>query len=752
MKKSIIPIFLFMFIILSMNVFSATTYPYLSNDNEFLMGDGFYTDFPSLITSPQVSSSPAIVSDFMPLIEDLDGDGQSEIIVIDSTSIKLYHYSSSPSGALTLIDGQSLTSVGNDIFMTTFDIDGDNQSEIIAGSDNDNIHILHYNGTSLTENTISLGGNKNNGDVMIRCGQVNECVIVYNEYDQSFYNVGADIKITAFNSTALITTYDIQTLPVIASTNRNKQFCLPYNRHIEYKDYDGDGQSEYIFTYAYVSENTLDTRAGYLRWMSFNGSTFTSEGAIARTSSAFYYPTGAFSCDSELFGKRISSPISFDFDGVGSNDMETIFAMNDDSTTEYKLFAYESDYSVLGLTGEFPELFLADGVILSNPVRMNAFTDSGSVDVCVLGYDDIDEEIDLLCASKQRTGTFSLESDEFAFDYTGYENISTDYMSMQNIIHGANFKQSNSNDELISSLGIFEIDFSGTNELLLLYENPSHPSVLLPLDYENVGRDDLISLTDTRLYYIDDAFTNTEAEASKICFNPSNDGTIKLNATFEIKVTTFDYDGDDVSTRAIVYYGEASENASSWTSYSTQGETETFTFTLDTITSGSTIRVETKDAVDPNATNSYEYTFSVGSSGASFGDSSICYDLVTTATDNATTISEAEQQEVIDELTNAILGKDENGVGGISEGYLPIIALIGIILAIFFSVEVGRKELNLDSVHAFFLGIVIGVVCFVGFTWLGWIPLWITIILLLIGSIILAVVFRDSISGRNGGI
>ena len=144
-------IFIIIAIILSSSVMASVNYTETGNpDGYFNTGIGrFNQNFISSFGSAITTSSSLASGRLSPLVADLDNDGVNEIIVLDSSTIKLYH-----GKTFVLVDSFSLGSASATSNMIAYDLGNTGKPKIIiARNSNKDILVLGYNGTDFFNET-----------------------------------------------------------------------------------------------------------------------------------------------------------------------------------------------------------------------------------------------------------------------------------------------------------------------------------------------------------------------------------------------------------------------------------------------------------------------------------------------------------------------------------------------------------------------------------------------------------------------
>lgn len=628
-KKTIL-IILFLVLLAPNILASLKEYNQLGGNNSYYQSDtGVASGFFSNPTKSGVTTDSEILTSpqFIPLIDDLDGDGINEIVVVDSNTFKLFH---STNGDISLIESEAGNVSGFPTFMI-YDIDEDGYKEILATSSGVGaIDILEYNGTSF-HRQVSHNMLTSNGGGIINCKDTENCAVVYSN---SFGTGGtAIISGMFFNST----TTGAVTQFASDGSNTNDGYCFSRQPTLVVADYDDDAEDEYIFTYMHFAQSggadPSDTR--HIVIFEVNDTNIVkSEVNITLQFGQDWSDFDTTGCNDNVkdYGGKFTNPLVFD--AIIGGNLETIVGiMKDDD--EFVMYSYDSIGTIID---RHPDILDADGRIVSNVIRANAFTDTGNTDFCVLGFRDVEQDLDLLCSKLMGSGQ---DDEEYNFDlHIGQDidgntnglnnvyNISTTFGLFTNMIHAVEHKSvtetGDARSEILTTYGIFEIDQNLIldDELLLIYENPKTDGAILSVDVEKNGREDLVFMTSTNLWYIDDGFTNSGADISDIEFNPCYTSTWKQNTTVEIGIVASDTDGDKVSVRAYLYNNNVSGIAhdSGWSANVTSGTTVTFSFTANLTTSSDVVRIIARDTGQPSLIDEELRSMSVATNGVEFGD------------------------------------------------------------------------------------------------------------------------------------
>ena len=657
---------------------SAGVYESVGNDQYVTgLGDWNTNAIDSSITGVVGLSNP----ENMPMVSDLDNNDVNEIILLANDNLIIF-----ADKELTVVDTYTIAPAPNEYSnLEIFDIDGDGFKEIIlAGASTKLIYIFKFNGTDILLNT-SFDFTKISRDTILApilsCYGVEDCAIVMTHVSEA----PASIYASYFNSTNA--TNNAQYIHAFGSG----QLCQNRIKSLPNADIDGDGFGEYVITYTHINNNI------YIATFSINSSgilVIENQEAIsgAYPDDAFGTCTGVTDTDD-----MVTPPLIAEVDSLQGGLEILVGYQTDADHFKINVYAYDLTLDTNCVDFEcdvFPWTgagFSADGVLISNVFLMDAFLDASEVrdDFCVLGYDVDDNLIDLVCGSKS-TGDFTKYK---LFDVgVSYDLADTRYN--HNIIAHATDQTRTPNegtkdlDEVSSSYGTLWLDYSDDDcnsvlpdcELQILWSSPIDDSVLYFIDYENISKTDVLSMTQSNLRYIDDGFTNSRGKIIEYCFNPNIlDFTAKVNTTLWIDVTVNDTDGDNVFAFSSIYNNLY--NQTSIINFSSGG-TYRFIYVLNE-TGTSVLRLEGYDIVNPkNAGNTFDIPYSVASSGIENGDSVSC--IVIDSTDGGGDTGDGTDEA--DSTDNAIKNAIDDVTFGSNLGYgiiwLLIMAILGVGIAI----------------------------------------------------------------------
>ena len=516
------------------------------NDGTYKLGKGFFNS--ALVDSNVMIKNLDGV--YAPLVYDLDGDGVSEIIVLDDSG-RLYLYNHYTLDVLS----SHLVTGGADSF-TVVNLNGEGIK--VLTWDSDDINFISWDGSIWNETShFDFGG------INLKCNEDNGVCAVFISGPvtcdpTSPYSVGK-IWAKGFNSSHSgieEILYNSGILSVVCFSS--------FKGGGGVIDYDGLGNKEIAYTFGIVKSST-SVCSGLLT-VNANLSISVVKSSLGCVAGA-YSGLDCFEGSAERQCSRVmdtfNQPVVIDVSG--DNIPDVTFGYQPSLNT-FKICSF---YKEGGLIDCFPEITTADGELISNVFTGTFFPDTATgqreKNVCTLGYSAVNGEIDLLCASKHRNTPFIPESDEFTYNIIPWDfNISgkvenrISYSGQQSErLEGF---QNYNIDEIITPYGVFSLDFSGGNQLRGEFPNPYGSATVLSVDVESVNREQLIILTNTNLILINDNWVNQNAffDAGSV-IDPCLDGTWALDTPVHLQVKVKDPENDLVSARALLYFGEAPE-------------------------------------------------------------------------------------------------------------------------------------------------------------------------------------------------
>lgn len=638
-------IFLFFLIILSSFVFSfSTSYTEVGgNDDTFRGETGFFN---TLINLSNVAFRSRNIDEpkFVPLVADLDGDGIKEIIIVSGTQIEIYSDTD-----LDIIDAIDLT---QEIFtppiIMNFNVENSDlemafiREKAASSAKSFEAVFVNFTGGVLGIEKVSdtmesnLGGTQEIDDIIMGCDENTDCMTAVTLVDGG---TNSQMVMFTFNYT------NATKLRVITENGVLNRLCPSRIKKIATTDLTGDGDTDFIFSWLDFDANTGDNEVLRVRAYEFQstphiaGITEVWEATITLTD--FLGDDTSQNCTSLNVGQYVSSPVAFEFDGFVGNGLEVIVAANNDGS-DFKMYSFKSDGVFLD---DYPEVFEADGVIISNPIVMDVFDDTDTVDVCVLGFDASEDIYDLLCASEQ-TGDIP-ETNEFTVSAGGV-NITSGSLITNNIVHAVQMSSIIAGEtnvhEILFASGVYRLIIEeevgalspcrliGACSMVAIWGNPKSDSATVPIDYENIGRVDILALTATNIWYIDDGFTNSDC-SNQICIteytiNPCIDTTWKENTSVVVTMTLEDVDEDVLQGRVILYHGDENAIDSGWSVNVSSGTTVSFgDMNANKSISSGTLRLVAREGQTAGINETFDFPISVGSVGVEFNDCTTSVDV-----------------------------------------------------------------------------------------------------------------------------
>jgi len=745
-KISFLLILIFLFSVVGVSAWNS------SNENNYITSFGNFNEGLS-----STEDSIAVFGAVLPiLIEDLDGDGINEIIMVSGTQIKLFQNTSMTS--ITAIShGCDVDETWN-IILNDFGDDGNKDILLNCNlGDQTKVLFFSFDGSILTlDNTLVLANY--DGEGTIGCDDIRDICFASFSVSATAKGVNYDAWGVGFNSTS-----KGSDVSLYAAGGGQIRVCNPVINEMAVKDYDGNGDINFIVSQIIYRSGDQHIVTNFVN---------VTKDLNANVEMRISTDTWAFNDFGCLVGRHKSygtSPLVHNLDPTVG--LETVIGVQT-SEDEFKMIMYDSQGNEL-IT--FPSIFEAAGDIISNVILGNFFEDTGNNDVCVMGYDNVSKDIDLLCGNSEHSRIPFVHAEEYFFDTGGRFEISKDYTSKHIITHTANQKQqSHDLNEVINAYGVFELDYQGIlgDDLIMLYPSPAdESSQLLLYDYEQIGLTDLIVATATNVYYIDDGFTNKVGYIDSVTIDPCTSSVWKVNTSVDVTLVCKDFDGDQVTTMSYLYYGESfQQNGTSMVAAS--GTTFPFLFIANETGAAYQLRVECSDVENPTEIHSEIYLFSVSTNGVENGD------CITSDTPSAPDGSGAEDEApvivgescdtsddcptgtVCDDITDTCVlptpPKQSNPDNSINTGVRVLSGMTGLGSTLLWLVIMGIVAWAVVQNWGFthdtmpYILILELVLLIVG-TVMGFIPLGYIIALALVGILIIGAWFRLKFVGSNTG-
>lgn len=583
----------------------AGTYPATGGEDgtHSVDGLGYFNSINALnieVTGVRTISSPS----FHPLVDDLDGDGENEIIIFNGNTMEMY-------SELTLgvIDAVSMTGVGpTNIRATVYDIDGDGYKEVIARAYNDaTVDILEYNGTHIfIEHTFEMLSSIS--DCIFECVAANRCVAACTYRMTPASGLPVQMRYDTFNSTQVIRsttgtsiTYGTNACPLhpsvpsfyIGNTDTDSDLEV-VTSYVIYVHSVPDSVNRVVEIYNLYDNNSMSYQAR-------DTSADAGMGVYAGANTDACYLTGA--------DKYITSPGVGNLDGAVGDGLEIVVGMMD-STDTYEINQYSGINLHLDETYN-DGVFSGEGELVSNVMFMDAFPRSSTQDFCVVAFEKTEQEITALCGTNSPAFGY-LDEQSFDMPLSSFMNwnVSQSVFSYTRLTTATDMistlEDGENLDEIVTSFGILSLDYDSVSgeDLQVVYNSPiGRDAILLPVDVQGNGLNDLLAMTTSNLYYVDDGFSNTPAfineDYSEI--DPCTSRIWKLNTSVLISVRADDIDtGDRVQARAILYYGTANENDTGWSAPTTSPTDYSFVFEANKSIVGGVAYVMVRDPDENN--------------------------------------------------------------------------------------------------------------------------------------------------------
>lgn len=564
--------------------------------------------FSSQITTIDFTASVDTLEDdgaiIPPVYYDLDSDGVKEMIVTDNTQIRLYHVNISDS-RFSIVDSYN----NAERLLTKFQVLNISGTPTIYYVTNDNWHTLQYNGTGFVHNTTVQ--NFPNGDGGFGCGENieaadNHYCIYYTDNDQTGVNADMDIyyvNVTDPNNMVGMGTLEVNTNACVAGEEFHTN-TRPELRGVTIDDTDNDGFSEIYFIWGAPCGGATYNNRVIITEVESDLSTVT-ERIIGHTGITCYAEDAAADLP-------FTMPLVRDVDQSPGNGKEISVGCIVDSTNgdDYKVGVWQND---LNIFDDYPEIGNVEGTILSNLFLLDCFSDTGVEDIGILGYDQDEDEVDLLCINPNS----GISDTTREFDPLNVTNASVN----STLVYTAGMGSPQSH--LLTPYGSLQVNpttalITSEGSLSLGFSHP-YGGVTIPMQ---IGEDplDLLVATRTNIWWLDDGFSNTNPHIN-VEFNPCN--PVLLDEPVRASVTLLDNDGDTVNFTLVAYAGETNQQIVSSANFASGGTYEV-EFQANESTTGTLIIIYAEDNSPESAGNrSLTYNMIVTSNnntGRTFGE------------------------------------------------------------------------------------------------------------------------------------
>lgn len=675
-KYSILALFLFVIIFLP----SVFAYDNLgSNNTDFTIYDNSrwgasqsYTTYVQTLTDPKNS----------PIAVDLDNDGIKEIVVLDQYTLKAYQ-----NHTISPIATYQLTSSIQYAQPYAYDVaDGGGREIIIIGDDNQ-IRIFNFTAALGFQNRSQFNMTTSNrpiDEMTVGCRNQTSCMAVYTVISSLGDSL---LGATEFKGDSVISHSYNLSAGGFAGGEVGK-YCFPLVNAMSVENIDPQNGNDIEFIFTMIRAGNSNDNPWIFALDTGNANNTPRLQLAAEEPENTNFLGGSLDCENNLVGRYISSPMVFDYDGIASNGLEILLATNKD-TDEYGLYAYNYQGTQIGAY-YIIDLFYASGTHLSNLARGNFYVNTGNYkDVCVAGYDPTNSRVTYLCGSYNVPS--ALDSCYAESENVPY-NISPVYpfasspaqihaaftnntiLTNGNIVSSSVLPSGNVLTSLVTPYGMkplrctftgFSYSSSSQNLSHFDFEFPfRNNATVITDDTEGTGYADIIAVTDTNLYYLDDGIVNNPGYIANVTFNPCPQQTWKINTSYSIVVQARDAENDLVGVNVSVYYGDSNQINFAEVMNVSSGTYVPFSsppVANKTISTG-IIRVSARDASRRNY-NTYDvldFPFSVSTSGLEFGDSTCSYGFSQVTNESTTTVTLPDGSNANNSISNIIQVAEDN--------------------------------------------------------------------------------------------
>ena len=662
-------------------------------------------------------------------------DGVKYVIAYSSPSIALFKWDGTRlnivdsyqiEDATNFLDGDFILSKINGKNYIIYSLKASSSSVLV-------VHMLRFN-TTFTDITIPISAPSTNtkyctfkysngvyNEIYTGCPTVISCNQATNECMVMYQNAINKFSFATFDNTGYNKKFTYTTLNYGGADG----LSLPSNPSLIYSELnDGDIEKDVVFSYyvgGFDGSNNYIYRPSVLS-LNVEAGTHTitldwNQEIRNEVSSSPTNSIGGWCRDIGLSEKyscsrKISGLMSLDFDGSVSNGKELFIAV---FTTKNNYKVYEISPIDGSYRDKHPDSFDLEGQFISNPIRLDCFTQTGAVDMGIMSYDTTNKQIVFECSAS--TNYVGINND---CEYTHFNVNYTDFDSYAygKFIHPIE-TDGTKGDELITQFGIFDLDdpqylaFVCGADINKIYSWNEPSLSVYPIDYENTNKADLLMSSVTMLRYLDDGDSNQNAQISRIIYNPctTENGAMtewRVNNSVRITVRANDSELNNFRARVVLYYNSNLIQDSGWSAYYPSSTDIDIAMIPLSMVGVSTIRVYVQDT--EHTETDYEDTyFSVGNSLNSkvFGDCvTISSVVIIPPSDDNNTLFNNTVNINNNVITNTL--KDITKPTGLSLTILYIIIMIVIAIVILFSpIEQSNKFPLILIVEV--LAIIIGV-------------------------------------------
>jgi hypothetical protein len=567
----------------------------------------------------------------VPLVADLDNDGNDEILVYGDGELKIYRYMN-----LTYIASDpKYRPVSNVLIM---DLDDDGYKDIIFTNKTQAV-ILNF-----TDNVIGLKKNITLSDYFfqISCDDAsNQCIGVGTTYAGG----GQPVKhaFIGFNYT------NKTGLGYSTSTSMSAGYCEPAIINPAAVDLgeDGSGDVEFIFTRISVSGGDLDSGAIVLavnrNSSCLEGNCAPKQAWVSGANMGDFLPAdagtpfiscsavnNAFADDAGLANTWATSPLVYDFADNSGKEVAVCFRYG--TVTDNRCVTIKSNGQVLDYHPDILFGLIFDtfpGRYLSNLFLANAFDgNAGRDEYCVVSSGAVETALMIFCASERDTFNlnegiyfFPSTSSEYRnYNLTGYDPAITTYEGITGslLAHSIDAGASldfNGQDQILTSYGVLvpnlkSVGFS-TYETMIDFSTKATTNMsLVPVRFDNSTYLQLVGISPQNLFFIWDNYFKSGAYFN-YSVDPCKNGGINNGTTVIVKMHVFDDDGGVIYPNVEYMYNNVNQQVINYTTGASNGQIVDFNFVANATGPNVIIRMCANSTSRPDIMNCESYTTSV---------------------------------------------------------------------------------------------------------------------------------------------